>query len=83
MTRLQNTSENIIKTSKCFSYMNLSEAFNNKHLKHLDFKQGPQDYIFVSALLLPIDFETSFIAFISNFCGNAHVQTSGQARALV
>ena len=29
--------------------MNLSEAFNNKHLKHLDFKQGPPRIFFVLA----------------------------------
>ena len=33
-----------------FFFMNLSEAINNKHLQHLDFKQGPPPRIYCARI---------------------------------
>ena len=43
--RLQNTSE-YNKNVKIFFFMNVSEVFNNKHLKHLDLNKDPPNFFF-------------------------------------
>ena len=40
-----------------FFFMNLSEAINNKHLQHLDFKQGPPPGFTVLAFTLSVIYQ--------------------------